>query len=216
MPRIARIVFDSALIHIFNRGNARQIVFHDDEDFEHFLYIVAYFKDKYGFKMYHLCPMPNHFHFEWEIPKAKILSPAMRDITLTYTQYHHKKYQTIGYLWQGRFKNMIVEKGDYQLMLGAYIERNPVRAGLVEKPEDWRWSSYRFYAFGEPMKFWIKVGGIKKCVDLIDENPIYLNFGKSPAERQKIYQKFVEALNEERMREEFGFVERPKGRPRKG
>jgi putative transposase len=216
MPRIARIVFDNALLHIFNRGNAKQIVFHDDEDFEHFLYILAYFKEKYGFKMYHLCPMPNHFHFEWEIPQAKILSPAMHDITQTYTRYHHQKYQTVGYLWQGRFKNLIVEKGDYQLLLGGYIERNPVRAGLVERPEDWRWSSYRFYAFGEPMRLWIKVNGMKKCVDLIDEDPIYRNFSNDPAERQKLYRQFISAMNDEVVRQELGLVERRRGRPRKG
>ncbi len=215
MPRIARITFDNALLHIFNRGNAKQPVFHDDEDFEHFLYILAHYKDKYGFKMYHLCPMPNHFHFEWEIAQAKILSPAMHDITQTYTRHHHQKYQTVGYLWQGRFKNMVVDKGDYQLLLGGYIERNPVRAGLVERPEDWKWSSYRFYAFGEPMRFWIKVGGVRKCVDLIDEDPIYQGFGQSAAERQKVYRGFILAMDDEEARQELGLVERPRGRPRK-
>jgi len=215
MPRIARIIFDNAICHIFNRGNAKQTVFHDDEDFEHFLYILAYYKEKYGFKMYHLCPMPNHFHFEWEIPQAKILAVAMHDITFTYTNYHHRKYKTVGYLWQGRYKNMIVEKGDYQLKLGGYIERNPVRAGLVERPEDWRWSSYMFYAFGEPMQLWIKFKGSRKLVNLIDEDPIYQGFGQSATERQKVYQEFILAMDDEKVREELGLVERLRGRPRK-
>lgn len=215
MPRVARVIFDNAICHIFNRGNAKQIVFHDDEDFEHFLYIVAYYKDKYGFKQYHHCLMPNHFHFEWMIPKAKILSAAMHDIAMTYAGYHHKKYQSVGYLWQGRFKNMIVEKGDYQMLLGGYIERNPLRAGLVKRPEDWKWSSYRFYAFGEPLRLKIKIGQEWKYVDLIDEDPIYYGFGQNPIERQKVYQKFIETINDDRIKNEFGLVERPRGRPMK-
>jgi len=214
MPRTARIIFDNAICHIFNRGNAKQEIFRDEEDFEHFLFILAYFKEKYGFKMYHLCPMPNHFHFLWQISKAKILSQAMHDITQTYTKFHHQKYQTVGYLWQGRFKNMIVEKEEYLLKLGAYIERNPVRAWLVKKPEDWKWSSYRFYAFREPMRVWVKIEGILKPVDLIDEDPLYKNFSQNPIERQKIYREFIYSLNDNEIKEEFGLKER-RGRPRK-
>lgn len=64
----------------------------------------------------------------------------MHDLTMTYSRYHHQKYQTVGYLWQGRYKNMIVEEGGYHQKLGGYIERNPVRAGLVTNPGDWKWS----------------------------------------------------------------------------
>ena len=213
MPRVARIIFNNAICHIFNRGNAKQEVFHDEEDFKHFLYILAYFKEKYRFKTYHLCSMPNHFHFLWQISQAKVLSQAMHDVSQTYTKFHHQKYHKVGYLWQGRFKNMIVEKEEYLLKLGAYIERNPVRAGLVKKSEDWRWSSYRFYAFGEPLRVWVKIEGILKPVDLIDEDPLYKNLSQNPIERQKIYREFIESLNDEEIKEEFRLKEK-RGRPR--
>lgn len=208
MPRVARLIFDEAIWHIFNRGNGKQIVFHDDEDFEHFIYILAYYKAQYGFKLYHHCLMPNHFHLGPEVKEGKILPKVMHDISQTYTKYHHEKYQTVGYLWQGRYKNMIVEKGDYHQKLGGYIERNPVRAGLVKDPADWKWSSYRFYAFGEPMRVKIKIGEEKRWVDLVDEDPLYQEFGQSPAERQKNYQAFILGMDDEVVRKYLGFGER--------
>jgi len=208
MPRTIRLVFDNAIYHVFNRGNAKQIIFNDDEDFEHFLHILAHYKAQYGFKLYHYCLMPNHFHLEPQVGEGKILSLAMHDITQTYTKYHHEKYQTVGYLWQGRYKNMIVEEGDYHKKLGVYIERNPVRVGLVAEPGEWRWSSYRFYAYGEPFGVKIEIGGIKKWVYLIDEDPLYKKFGQSPGERQKNYREFVAGIDDEKMKEQLGLKER--------
>lgn len=200
MPRIARLILDNAIFHVFNRGNQRQIVFHDDEDFEHFTYIVAYYKAKYGFKLYHNCWVPNHFHFELKVGDGKILPLVLHDITQTYTKYHHEKYQTVGYLWQGRYKNMLVEEGDYHWKLGGYIERNPLRLGLVKNPGEWKWSSYRFYAYGEPMRIKVKLNGIEKWVNLIDEDPVYESFGLTPIERQKNYQKFILEMDDEKIR----------------
>jgi len=152
--------------------------------------------------------MPNHFHFEPWVAEGKILPLAMHDITQTYTRYYHQKYGTVGYLWQGRYKNMVVEEGDYHQKLGGYIERNPVRAGLVARPEDWRLSSYRFYAFGEPIRMKIKRGGIEKWVDLVDEDPLYCQFGETPAERQKHYRDFVWEMEDEAMKKYLGLGER--------
>lgn len=208
MPRGPRLALDNSIFHIVNRGNARQEVFHDEGDFEKFLSIVAYYKDQWGFKVYHLCLMPNHFHFLWQVKEAKILSQAMHDISVTYTRAHHRKYNTVGYLWQGRFKNMIIESNNYLLSCGAYIERNAKRAGLVKAPEDWRWSSYRFYAFGEPMLIPItNRKGEKKIVALIDENPFYKDFGKTQEERERNYRRLAKEMDKEAMREKFGFKE---------
>ena len=76
-------------------------------------------------------------------------------------------------------------------------------------------SSYRFYAFGEPMQRWIKFKGRKKIVNLIDEDPIYQGFGQTPAERQKAYREFIAAMDDGAVRQELGLVERSRGRPRK-
>lgn len=204
MPRIARLILDNTISHVFNRGNGKQITFNDDEDFEHFIYILAYYKAQYGFELYHECLMPNHFHFELKVRDGKILSRAMHDITQTYTKYHHEKYQTIGYLWQGRYKNMLVEEGDYHQKLGGYIERNPIRARLVENPSQWKWSSYNFYAYGEPIRVKIKLAGGEKWIDLLDEDPLYKEFGQTPEERQKNYREFILAMDDEKIKEYLG------------
>jgi putative transposase len=215
MVRAPRLKIDNARYHIFNRGNQKQVVFHDDQDFDAFLSILAHYKLKYKFKLYHLCPMPNHFHLELKINRAEIMPKAMKDITLSYTNYYHQKYATVGQLWQGRYKSMIVEEQEYADKLGGYIERNPVRAGLVKEPGEWRWSSYRFYAYGEPLRVLTKWLGEEKEVDLIDEDPIYKEFGSMPAERQKNYREFIRELDDGRIKEELGLVERKRGRPRK-
>lgn len=207
MPRGPRITFDNGFFHIINRGNAKQEVFHEPADFDEYLHLLARYKDKFGFKMYHFCLMPTHPHLLWEIPKAQILSKAMQGITLSYTRFHHAKYEKVGYLWQGRFKNMIIEMEEYLMNCGAYIERNPVRAGLMRKPGEWKWSSYRFYAYGEPCRIPLigPGGGVKKWVDLIDEDPFYQGFGENPAERQKNYREFVLGMDDEVMKERLRF-----------
>ncbi len=216
MSRTARFKINNAINHVFNRGNQKQVVFHDDQDFETFLSIIAHYKLKYGFKIYHQCLIPNHFHFEFMIENAEVLPKAMRDITLTYSQYYHRKYGTCGQLWQGRYKNMVVEKEKYANRLGGYIEQNPVRAGLVTNPGQWKWSSYRFYAFGEPLRILTtNMKGEKVWVDLIDEDPMYAGFGETSAERQKNYREFIGSLDEEEIKKELGLEEKKRGRPRK-
>jgi len=204
MPGGKRLTFDNAIFHIINRGNARQDIFHDGEDFEKFLNILARYKDKFGFEMYHFILIPNHHHFEWKIPAAQVLSEAMQGIALSYSRHYHAKYKTVGYLWQSRFKNMVVKIEDYAMRLGGYIERNPVRAGLVKDPGDWKWSSYRFYAYGEPMRIpLVKPDGTKKWIDLIDPNPFYEGFGLNSTERQKNYREFILGIDDERVREKL-------------
>ena len=215
MVRGPRLKIDNARYHIFNRGNQKQVIFHDEEDFEAFLSILAHYKLKYRFNLYHLCLMPNHFHLDLRVDKGEIMCKAMKDITLAYTNHHHRKYGTVGQLWQGRYKNMIVEEKKYADKLGGYIERNPVRAGLVKKPEEWKWSSYRFYAYGEPMRILTKWLGKEKEVDLIDEDPTYKEFGLIPEERQKNYRRFIVELDDGKVKEKLGLIEKRRGRPRK-
>ena len=206
MPRGPRLTFDNALFHIINRGNAKQEIFHEPTDFDKYLHLLARYKEKFGFKMYHFCLMPTHPHLLWQITKAKTLSKAMQGITLSYTRFHHAKYEKVGYLWQGRFKSRIIEMEEYLMNCGAYIERNPVRAGIVTEPGQWKWSSFRFYAYGEPMRVpLIGPGGVKKWIDLIDEDPFYQGFGGSVAEQQKNYREFVFGMDDEKMRESLHF-----------
>ncbi|MBU3964588.1 transposase [Patescibacteria group bacterium] len=208
MPRGPRVILDNSIFHIINRGNGRQEVFHNKEDFKTFLSIVAFYKDKWGFKLYHFCLMPNHFHLLGEVGDAKLISKAMHDITASYTRSHHSKHRTVGYLWQGRFKNMIIEKDNYLLACGAYIERNPKRAGLVENSEDWPWSSYQVYVSGIPIVIPItNIKGEKKLIKLLDENPFYKEFGDTEKERQEVYRNLSLELGKNEADKKFGFRE---------
>jgi len=203
MPRGPRITFDQAIFHIINRGNARQTVFKDNDDYWIFLKILARYKDIFKFKMYHFILMPNHLHLLWEINQAEDLSRAMQGIALSYTHYHHFKYRTVGYLWQGRFRSMIIDKDNYLMACGGYIERNAVRANLVSDPKDWPWSSYRVYAFGEPLR--VQCWKENKFVDLVDINPSYEEMGKDVFEREKNYQESILSMDDKVWKEKLRF-----------
>ncbi len=211
MPRLK---IDNARQHIFNRGNQKQTIFHNDQDFESFLSIIAHYKLKYGFNIYHLCVMLNHFHLDIKFKEAAIMPKAMKDVALTYTNYYHHKYGTVGQLWQGRYKNMVVEEERYADRLGGYIERNPLRAGLVKNPGEWKWSSYRFYAYREQLRVRTKRNGKEVLVDLIDEDPLYKQFGATDSERQENYRKIVFEINDDKARKYFGLAEKRRGRPK--
>lgn len=188
MPRGPRLILDNSVFHIFNRGNARQKTFHDSEDFLKFIEVLARYKDKFGFKLYHFSLMPNHYHLETEFENGRDLSLAMQALALSYSRYYHSKYNTVGYLWQGRFKNMLVEKDQYLTKLGVYIENNAKKSGLVNDLRDWKWSSYRFYAFGDPMQIDFKnEARQEKTINLIDNDPFYDGFGADNLERQSNY-----------------------------
>jgi len=189
MPRPLRITIPYLPFHILDRGNNRQIVFREDEDFVYFLKLLKRYKKELKFKLYHLCLMSNHIHFLIEPTVEGSLPKIMMRLTLAYSSYFNKKYGGVGHVWQGRYKSSLIDKEDYFIWCGLYIELNPVRAKLVTQPEDWRWSSYNFYAFGE----------IDPLIEnLIDVDPYYLQLGSSPGERQKRYRQNIEGVMEER------------------
>lgn len=189
MGRQLRINIPNLTYHILNRGNNKQIIFHDNSDYEYYLRLIKRYKDKYNLNLYHLSLMPNHVHFQLLFTKEGDLSKFMHRLTVAHTWYYNKKYETVGHVWQGRFKNPVVDTDEYFLRCGLYIELNAVRAGLVEKPEDWRWSSFNFYAFGkgEPL--------IEKIIDI---DPFYLAMAESLKSRQELYRARIgEVMQEE-------------------
>ncbi len=141
MARQLRIEFEGAFYHITSRGNLREDVFFEDRDREKFLEILARTKERYGYLLHAYALMGNHYHLLMETPKANI-SQIMQNINTSYTVYVNRKYLRSGHLFQGRFKGIIVDKDEYLATLSRYIHLNPVRAAIVEKPEDYRWTSY--------------------------------------------------------------------------
>jgi putative transposase len=127
-----------------NRGVNRQAIFNDDADREYFGQLVGEYKALCGAKVYHWVWMRNHWHMLAEVVYEN-LRGFVGGVQQAYAQYHHARHSGSGVFWQGRFKSKAVEVGTYLVSCGRYIERNPVRAGLVEVAWEYRWSSAAAY-----------------------------------------------------------------------
>ncbi|MFC1703551.1 transposase [Candidatus Omnitrophota bacterium] len=152
MPRSARILLNKACYHIIARGNQSQPIFLSQTDYALYLHLLKRYKSKYPFNLYAFCLMKNHVHLALEPTDSSELSKAMQGINLSYAIYFNYKYQKNGHLWQGRFKSMVVAKDEYLNTCLNYIEANPLRAGMVKKLEEYRWSSYRYRVLGYPLR----------------------------------------------------------------
>ena len=178
MPRKARFFVSDGVYHILSRGHNRRKVFYDNRDFLKFTKILQLEKSKRGWQIYNYGFMGNHVHMIIMSPQGIDLSNGMKNLNQTYAQYFRKRYGGIGYIWQNRFKSFIIQNGIYLLRCGRYVELNPVNAGIVRNPEGYKWSSYRFYAFGEDDP-------------LLTFNPEYLALADNFEDRQSAYMKFV-------------------------
>ncbi|MED4225292.1 REP-associated tyrosine transposase [Neobacillus cucumis] len=140
MSRGARVKSHSGIYHVMWRGVNRQEIFHDDEDCLTFLSIVEKYKLKSELSMYAWCLMGNHVHLlvkEGNEP----LSTTMKRIGVSFVYYYNHKYQTTGHLFQDRFRTENVENVRSLLTVVRYIHQNPVKAGMVGRVDEWRWSS---------------------------------------------------------------------------
>jgi len=142
MARPLRIEYPGAVYHITNRGNDKKAVFKDDQDRETFLKILAFVNKRYHWLCHSYCLMDNHYHLMIETPDGN-LSLGMRQLNGVYTQARNKRHNKTGHLFQGRYKAIVIQKDSHLLEVCRYVVLNPVRAKMVEKPEEWKWSSYR-------------------------------------------------------------------------
>ena len=116
-------------------------IFLDDTDYLRFLDLLTDVMEDYRVECWSYCILPNHYHLAVR-PTLPNLSASMQSLNSSYAQWWNKRHETVGHVFQGRFKDQIVDHDEYLLTLCRYIALNPVRAGLVTRPEDWRWSSY--------------------------------------------------------------------------
>ncbi len=140
MPRTARIVIPDLPYHITQRGNYRQDIFQDNEDRLSYLSWINDYSKKYKLSIFAYCLMDNHVHFIAIPRKEDSLAKVFSISHMRYSQYFNKKKNASGHLWQGRFYSCVLDEG-YLLAALRYVERNPVRAGIVRKPWRWKWSS---------------------------------------------------------------------------
>ena len=145
MGRIKRIYYNNAVYHVCIRGNNKQAVLKADNDKAEFLRTLSKFKGRFNFKLFGFVLMDNHAHLVIETNGTVNISKVMQAITLSYSRKFRHTYRYTGYVWQGRFKSNPIEGSAYILACLDYIHNNPVRARMVNKAEDYLWSSYRFY-----------------------------------------------------------------------
>lgn len=221
MPRVARIIKDEGVFHVISRGNNKQWIFHDDKDFRKFLNILDLHKKSKPFHLYHYAILNNHFHLLLEPVPGQTITKIMQGVKLSYFYYYRKKYNYSGHLFQDRFKSILIEKDRHLLSCGAYIELNPVRAGITNKAEDYIYSSCAYYTQG-------------KDLPSINPDPLYLELSDKKDMRKLLYTDFIENESgkdlsyskgnyigsdefEKRIKDDYGIekVTRKQGRPRK-
>ncbi len=129
------------IFHLTSRGNARRRIYHDDRDYRAFVLQLKLTAQRRQWRCLSYCLMPNHFHLLVQTPKPT-RADGMRDLKSEYARTFHRRYGTDGALFKPRYKPQLIQEDGYLLAAALYIAKNPVRAGLVDDPADWPWSSF--------------------------------------------------------------------------
>lgn len=148
MPRRLRIAPGGLLYHVINRAVGRATLFDTPADFLAFERAIEFVHQRLPMRIIGYTIMPNHFHLALWPQKEGELSRFMRLLTVTHTNRRHAHHRTAGTgpLYQGRFKSFPIERDDHALTVLRYIDRNPLRAGLADRAEQWRWGSLYHHA----------------------------------------------------------------------
>ena len=180
MARPLRIEFPGALYHVMSRGNERRRIARDDVDRHKRLEWLRRTVEAFGWRLHAFVLMPNHEHLFVQTPEAN-LSAGMHDLNSGYVGYFNRRHRRVGHLFQGRFKAHLVQEEGYYLEVSRYIHLNPVRAGLVRRPEDYPFSSYPGYRWPSRQVEWV-------CyAEVLHE------FASDPRAARRAYRRFVEA-----------------------
>jgi putative transposase len=177
MARLPRVCLPGIPQHIIQRGNNRQACFAEEEDFSAYAHWLDEYSRKYRVAIHAWVLMTNHVHLLMTPETEEGISKLMQTLGRHYVRYFNYTYRRTGTLWEGRFKSCVVDAENYLLICQRYIELNPVRAGMVDSPAEYAWSSYRSNGLGSPVKMWTP-------------HPIYLGLGKTQSERAEIYRSY--------------------------
>lgn len=223
MPRAPRVDVGDQIYHVINRANGRRTIFESPDDYRHFELLLKKAIVERGMRLLAYVLMPNHWHLVLYPREDGDLSSFMQWLTLTHTQQYRAKTDTIGYgqVYQGRYKSFLVENDRYLLSLVKYVERNPVRAKMVRKVENWQWGSGYRRLEGTPTE--------KKLltplpIDLSTSYRSWVNTPESNVELEQIQTSVSKSSPlgtlrwTERVVEKFGLelTTRKRGRPKKG
>ncbi|MDR7239609.1 transposase [Neobacillus drentensis] len=148
MVRSVRTWFQGAKYHVTSRGIRKSSLFFDEEDFEKYLTLVEETKERYPFILHTYCLMSNHTHLQIET-KDTPLSLIMKNLNTKFAKYFNRKYHFSGHVFEKRYGDELLNSPEYEIDVSKYIHLNPVSAGMVANPEDYPWSSYRAFVYGE-------------------------------------------------------------------
>jgi putative transposase len=178
MARKPRIEFEGAFYHVITRGNQRQKVFKDKDDFLKYLEILSNYKIRYKYFLYAFVLMNNHLHLLIETQEI-LLSKILQGINQSYTTYFNRKYKTVGHLFQGRYKAILCDRDEYLLSLVKYIHSNPVRAKIVKTPDEYQWSSHHSYTKRTDR------------VTMVDTDQVLRMFSEDKQRARKLYSAYI-------------------------
>jgi len=174
MPRRPRMYLPGIPTHIVQRGNNREPCFFHSDDYVYYLQCLKHALKRYRVECHAYVLMTNHVHLLMTPTNDTGISRLMSLIGKHYVLYINKTYRRSGTLWEGRHKSSLIDADKYLFHCYRYIEMNPVRAMMVDKPDEYRWSSYAFHAWG-------------KENDLIEDHALYRNLGGTDEKRQYAY-----------------------------
>jgi putative transposase len=156
MARALRLELPGTVWHITGRGNERRDIVRDDADRQLLLDLVAEAVGRFRWNLYQYVLMTNHYHFVIHLTAAT-LSSGMKWLNSGYAQAFNRRHERVGHLFQGRFKGRLVQEEAYLAEVLRYVALNPVRAGMVARPEDYRWSSHRAMAGLDEVPPWLAI-----------------------------------------------------------
>ena len=184
MGRAWRIEYEGALYHILSRGNEQGNIFYDNTDRGRFLDTVAELSERFAVDIFAYVLMDNHYHLLLKTKRAN-LSKAMQWFGTTYTRRFNNRHNRSGHLFQGRFKSIIIENDEYLMQLSCYIHRNPLRARIVKRLAEYRWSSYLAYGYGKSKPDWLSTELILSQFAHKDEHKQYREKVQRYSEEEK-------------------------------
>lgn len=178
MPRRSRQESSTGCYHLINRGVTRKPIFHKDEDCGRYLSLADEYAQALGTHIYHYCLMPNHTHWLVYSPEIRLLSQWAHFVQRRYAYHYCRAYHWAGSLFQGRYRCVPIESPAQLLECGRYIERNPLRAGLVKNIQEYRYHSAHFYGWDGEDK-------------LITPSPEYEALSNQPSKRSACYREYL-------------------------
>lgn len=184
MGRAWRIEYKGALYHLMSRGNDGQDIFHNDEDRNLFFGTISEMSERFEIDIFAYVLMSNHYHLLVRTNQSN-LKRAMQWLGVTYTRRFNNRHAKSGHLFQGRYKSILIQNDAYIMRLSCYIHRNPLRAGIVSRLIDYKWSSYPIYAYGKEAPGWLSTQMILSYFKGADNHKQYRQKVQKYADEEK-------------------------------